>query len=141
MAIEWVRDNIASFGGASVDGYSFAWPSDPIVHALIPMSGTIYGIGVRTPSYAASLWYNATSALNSGDASTLPSQLLSCTHAALASSITAVLINAMSSTVLSRHSLSLKSPALPIVKPPLTPFLLVRPHPPEALHYRLMPAR
>lgn len=53
MAAEWVRDNIASFGGdpsrillfgesaggASTDMFSYAWAEDPIVHAFIPESG------------------------------------------------------------------------------------------------------
>lgn len=54
LAVEWVRDNIANFGGdvnritiwgqssgaMSVDDYNFAYPEDPIVSGLIMHSGT-----------------------------------------------------------------------------------------------------
>lgn len=54
LAVEWVRDNIASFGGdakrillwgqsagaMSADDYNFAYPDDPIVSGLILHSGT-----------------------------------------------------------------------------------------------------
>ncbi|KAK2778920.1 chlorogenic acid esterase precursor [Colletotrichum kahawae] len=56
FAIEWVRDNIAQFGGdpakmtlwghsagsIAVDYYSFAYPQDPIVRGLVMDSGTAH---------------------------------------------------------------------------------------------------
>jgi carboxylesterase type B len=56
FAVEWVRDNIASFGGdpermtlwgqsagaVAVDYYSFAYPEDPIVRGLVMDSGTAH---------------------------------------------------------------------------------------------------
>ncbi|KAL2015048.1 hypothetical protein VTK56DRAFT_6428 [Thermocarpiscus australiensis] len=89
MAVEWVRDNIAAFGGdpsritlfgesaggASVDDYSYAWPHDPIVNGLIPMSGTTRGIGsMRTVELASEFWFNASAAAGCGDAATTPAQ-------------------------------------------------------------------
>lgn len=59
MAVEWVRDNIAGFGGdparttlfgesaggCSVDIYTFAWANDPIVNGLISESGNAMRAG------------------------------------------------------------------------------------------------
>ncbi|OJD30335.1 chlorogenic acid esterase precursor [Diplodia corticola] len=56
FAVEWIRDNIAAFGGdpeqmviwgqsagaVAVDYYNFAYPSDPIVKGLIMDSGTAH---------------------------------------------------------------------------------------------------
>ncbi|KAL2258099.1 hypothetical protein VTK26DRAFT_8726 [Humicola hyalothermophila] len=112
MAVEWVRDNIAAFGGdpgritlfgesagaISLDYYSFAWAEDPIAHALIIMSGTT-SIRGPDPDGAAALWYNATAALNCGDASTPPDRVLSCMLSVPAESIAAVLTNTVTSPV------------------------------------------
>ena len=57
MVIEWVRDNIAAFGGdpkrisgwgqsagaAAFDAYTFAWPDDPIITGTMLDSGTAVG--------------------------------------------------------------------------------------------------
>jgi cholinesterase len=69
LAVEWVRDNIASFGGdpnkisiwgqssgaEAVDFYNFAWYKDPIVAGLIMNSGTGFiepGVGPRTSNFS-----------------------------------------------------------------------------------------
>lgn len=59
LAIEWVRDNVAGFGGdpsritlfgqsagsISIDLYSYAYAHDPIAHGLITQSGTVDSFG------------------------------------------------------------------------------------------------
>jgi carboxylesterase type B len=67
MALEWVRDNIASFGGdaANIVGWGesagatawnyldFAFPRDPIVSGIILNSGTVL-FPARVPSFDSS---------------------------------------------------------------------------------------
>lgn len=71
MAVEWVRDNIASFGGdpsrialvgqsagaASVDMHSYAWAGDPIAAGYVLQSGTAWSFGVQSQKAASDLWF------------------------------------------------------------------------------------
>ncbi|KAG9244295.1 Alpha/Beta hydrolase protein [Calycina marina] len=79
MAVEWVRDNIAGFGGdtskitlfgqsagsASVDSYTYSWAKDPIVSGFIMESG-VAGFGDALPADNAAEWYKASEALGCG---------------------------------------------------------------------------
>jgi cholinesterase len=92
LAVEWVRDNIGAFGGdtsritlfgqsaggASVDYWTFAWTSDPIASSFIPESGTVIGLGQMTAAQGAASWYNASSKLGCGDASSDAAAVVSC---------------------------------------------------------------
>lgn len=91
-AVEWVRDNIAAFGGdksrivifgqsaggASVDYWSFAWKKDPIVSGLIPMSGTSLSFVPNTPEYSHSIWYNVSQTIGCGGPNDDPATVVAC---------------------------------------------------------------
>lgn len=104
MAVEWVRDNIAAFGGdttrmvlagqsagsASIDLYSYAYASDPIVSGFIMQSGTMNlanGGGAALPNgppasspatNTSQGWFNASSALGCGGSTADPAAVLTC---------------------------------------------------------------
>ncbi|KAG9663134.1 cholinesterase, partial [Aureobasidium melanogenum] len=81
MAVEWVRDNIAGFGGdphritlfgqsaggSAVDFYAYAWKEDPIVAGLVSQSGTALSFNINSPNMSAKYWYTAASYLGCGD--------------------------------------------------------------------------
>ncbi|TVY71469.1 Cholinesterase, partial [Lachnellula suecica] len=93
LAVEWVRDNIETFGGdssritlfgesaggASLDYYSYAWAKDPIVSGLISESGTVFSWGLPvSKNTSAMAWFNVTATLGCGDALSDSSSVLSC---------------------------------------------------------------
>jgi cholinesterase len=92
--VEWVSDNIAAFGGdpsritlfgqsaggASVDYYSFAYTSDPIVNGFIPESGvaTNPSVPAATNTSSTAAWFNVTSTLGCGNSSSNATDVLTC---------------------------------------------------------------
>ncbi|KAH7346723.1 Alpha/Beta hydrolase protein [Rhexocercosporidium sp. MPI-PUGE-AT-0058] len=104
LAIEWVRDNIANFGGdparitlfgqsaggASTDYLTYAYPSDPIVTGIIAQSGSVFAFGLPyTAETIASNWYTVTQTVGCGNASTDATELLNCMRTADINSIMA----------------------------------------------------
>jgi carboxylesterase type B len=99
MALEWVRDNIAAFGGdceritifgqsagsVSVAYLAYAYPNDPIVAGYIMESGTPHSWTPLTPALGAQHWYNVSSTLGCGTSG----DVLSCMQAANVSAVLA----------------------------------------------------
>jgi carboxylesterase type B len=93
MAVQWVRDNIANFGGdptritlfghstgaVSLDHYSLAYyNNDPIINSFIQESGNVIQIPPTLPAVAQYNWNQVTSDLGCGDSSADQSQVLAC---------------------------------------------------------------
>ncbi|KAL8845675.1 MAG: hypothetical protein Q9221_009168, partial [Calogaya cf. arnoldii] len=93
--VEWVRDNIAGFGGdpsrivifgqsvgvSAVDYYSFAWKRDPIVSGLISHSGTLLSFNPNTVEYAQRIWYNVSQSIGCGGPNDDAAAVLACVRA------------------------------------------------------------
>jgi carboxylesterase type B len=102
-AVEWVRDNIAGFGGdpsrivifgqsaggAAVDYWAYAWKNDPIVSGLIPMSGTSLSFVPNTVEYSQSIWYNVSQTIGCGGAADDAAAVVSCVRSANMSALLA----------------------------------------------------
>ncbi|KAF9877562.1 carboxylesterase [Colletotrichum karsti] len=92
LALQWVRDNIAKFGGdtqritifgqsaggSMVDYYSYAYASDPIVNGFIPMSGVAGGFGTFTNATVNDKWFNITAGVGCGGNTTDPKTVSDC---------------------------------------------------------------
>lgn len=92
LAVEWVRDNIAGFGGdcqrivifgqsaggSSVDYWAYAYKHYPIVAGMISHSGAAFSFVPNTAAYSQSLFYNVSGTLGCGDNTTDPATALAC---------------------------------------------------------------
>ncbi|KAK3614610.1 hypothetical protein LTR56_027140 [Elasticomyces elasticus] len=80
LAIEWLQDNVASFGGnashitlfgqsagaVAIDYWAYAYIDDPIVSGLISESGNAESFPLNTENRTISNWYNVTTTLGCG---------------------------------------------------------------------------
>lgn len=80
LAVEWVRDNIAAFGGdpkkitifgqssgaVAVDWWTFAHQKDPIVNGIISESGNAFSFPMNTPAQTTKNWYNVSATVGCG---------------------------------------------------------------------------
>lgn len=92
MAVEWVHENIAAFGGdpehitifgqsaggASVDYYSYIWTEKPLVSGLISHSGTALSFKPNTAEESASYFYSVSKTLDCGDSSDDVEDVVKC---------------------------------------------------------------
>lgn len=81
-AIEWIRDNIANFGGnpekitisgqssggVAVDYWSYAYTKDPIVNGLIAPSGNAFSFPVNSPEIPEKNWNTVAESVGCADA-------------------------------------------------------------------------
>ena len=118
LAIEWVRDNIAAFGGdptritlfgqsaggVSIDDYTYAWPCHPIVHGVIAQSGTGTGISNRTLQQANVYWFNASRAAGCGDSNKNHKDVHECMLGLPAQTIAKSLVETVNSGVAMPYS-------------------------------------
>lgn len=96
-AIEWVRDNIAGFGGdpelitimgqsaggSAVDYYSYSYADDPIVAGLISHSGTALSFTPNTPEFSQNSFLTLASSLGCSGKDVLPCMRKQDFHAIL----------------------------------------------------------
>ncbi|PVH99374.1 carboxylesteras-like protein [Periconia macrospinosa] len=80
LAVEWLQENIAAFGGNSrhmviagqssggvaVDWWSYAYERNPIVHGLMSTSGNAFSFPMNSPQKQEYNWYNLTTAVGCG---------------------------------------------------------------------------
>lgn len=78
VAVEWLRDNIAGFGGnpskitlvgqssggVSVDYWAYAYPKDPIVHGIIAQSGNTFSFPSNTKIVQEANWNTVVTAVS-----------------------------------------------------------------------------
>ncbi len=92
MAVEWIQRNIREFGGdpakitisgqsasaVGVDYWAYAYPKNPIAHAIIAHSGTAFSFPQNTPSGQQANWNAVATAVNCITPTASTQNIMSC---------------------------------------------------------------
>lgn len=79
-AVEWIKQNIASFGGdpakvtifgqssggVAADWWTFAYKDEPLVNGIVSESGNAFSFPLNTPEQQTKNWYNVSATLGCG---------------------------------------------------------------------------
>lgn len=124
LAIEWARDNVASFGGdpsritlfgqsagaSAISMYGYAYTSDPIAHAFITQSGTADNSGPAPPN-ATAAWQLLSGLLDCGNSS-LSAQYLSQSVECMRSRPAAAVLSASAQVPIVASGLGMYAPTV-----------------------------
>ena len=92
LALEWIRDNAAKFGGdvnritlfgqsagaGMIDFYSYGYASDPIANGFVLHSATVNGFPSISRNSSEASWFRITEAVGCGSRTADPNEITEC---------------------------------------------------------------